>query len=431
MSIEILLNDYFYFSVMTAIPRILGIKNKLSNPKDYFKFFKHNLDEGSDPLKIHENVVQNLFDDFRSVDDVMTFTGFNSVINSLEVKLPKSYNSIKNDSDSVLVLYGDHKSILDSLEQKINRELQNPNTFSISGLNLKIGKYGQSLAHNGAAFFMRDQEAWFRTGLLQSAYLSLQSFVLDVFPKYLEQEIFEKNFDMLVFAQYDSSGAGRTKTGLKRDSNDWFIRKVYELSKKQNKKVYLGGVNVSYSKIIDAPFVVKPVEGFLSWPRKLLRYRAEQSFIFEKYPKFAQSHPESKLDVSVNYTEPFLVNDVASPKKFIRNEFKEALGNAEVIYPIQLICQELSEKTDMSVSDLIDGVKKNIDYFKNLDVQVNLSDNSIENVIHDTITLINSNPRFSFFDGRSKFYDINAGRIYNLNDKLTTWYSNTIEHLKK
>lgn len=419
------------------------------DPKAYFPYIDHELDAGRDSLHLRDYMIGGLFEESFPGEDRVRFAGPNKVFRGVDVVCPSVHHQITQNPRAVQLLIPRHRSLFDyGINQPVHHDVINDKIILAVGQNLMVHKFNESLRHFGGFVFLRDDAQLKRQGL-RKAFLEKGKYLNEVLPQYLEQQMFSAaddavRHDLLVYLEYEKSketgksAGGRTKTGHLRKLNWTLIRVCRELALANGVDLYVTPLSVSFSKVPDAPYVVHP--SGLRGRLKVFRYFAEQRFVFNWYPEYAEKHPEAKLDAVVRYGQPDLVTgrDIESHRDFIRyaDSITDRMGRLDSVYPVPLLCTALGDDRTLRLAELQDRTKRvyerlvaagaNVE--KVSDIYGNLR--SVKEMTEESVLHLNTTPNYYIKDYEShEIISYAAGRLTSNDQPLQHWYANTISHL--
>ncbi len=416
------------------------------SPEEYFPYITHNLDMGKDKYKLKEQIINRLFEVHRQDGEYHHFTGESSLFRDLIVKYKKEHTEITNDPKAVQVIVSRHKSLFDYIiHQPVHHDLINKDIIIVAGHNLFVHQFNDTLRFFGGFMFLRDDTLLKHKGL-PDVFLSKNNYLKHVFPEYLNDQVFcpaGRRHDMLVYLEYEKnretgkSNSGRTKTGRLRELNWSFLKLLYELAHQNKINLYLTPVNVSFSKIPDAPYVVHPTK--LEGSLKAIRYLTEQSFVFQRYAKFSDRHKKSKLDIVVNYGKPVCFSDVKLESfrdfRHFTEGFRKDIGKLEAIFPLVMIFKALDNDDAISEKKLKEKMdylfeefqEKGAEMFPVSDGRGNLRNK--DEMIETALTLLNTNPSMYIMNYDQWHIITYKKGVLHCNDPLLkNWYQNMLNH---
>ena len=428
---------------------------EFENAIDYFPYIGHELNqEKVIKGKMWRNVVGCLFDqeNITESDDSVLIRGTARVplFKKVIVHGAKEQRKIAHDSFAVGAVIPRHRGLYDyGIGMPVHSRLINPEVMLLAGSNLFVAVYDTWLRHYGAVMFLRQDTELKRKGF-PKAFLSIERYLEEVFPAYLNDQMFEGvgaqklKRDMIIYPGQEKHpvtkkrSGGRSKTGKLRDLSPLIFEKFRNLARDSTTKLYITPVNISFSKYPDATFIVHPTKhmGFVN----NLRYMHEQRFADTGYPRYALRHPEAKLEAIVNYGKPqhFRGEDFKSFRdifKFTRS-LKNKIGLLESIFPSTLIFRAMQGKTEKLFPELENDALALYDHYCRAGINVTQVSEQpgkmlpIEEMAHRMLITLNSNPPYRIYGSRTKeFVSAQAGRFYTLDKPLQDWYANSISHL--
>jgi hypothetical protein len=358
--------------------------------------------------------------------------------------------SIAKADDAVELVVPRHRSLFDyAVQQPVHNRLINPNVMFLAGHNLFIFTFGDFIRKYGAVMFLREDALIKKKGY-PKAFLTQKRYINEVFPAYIKQEMFNGcgnnkiKTDMIIYAEQEKDpvtrkrSGGRTKTGKLRHISYIFFGKLKALTKESTTKLYVTPVNISYSKVPDAPYIVHPSRS--KGIRKSLRYMLEQLFTYSYYPRYSHTHPEAKLEVVIHYGKPEILSqeNFSCMRDLLRytKRLKEKIGFLESIFPLSLLYHAMDNDSELSLAECEERMKKLFERYLSIGVDVEkVSDGKgkmmpAEEIVRKCVLTINSNPLFHVPHlKRNRFLSFSAGRVYSHDMKLQRWYGNTLHHL--
>ena len=428
---------------------------ELKNPADYFPYIGHELNRRK-LLKhpLWKNVIGSLFEEHHVVrrNDIIEIRGDAKVplFNEVIVRGVREQERVAQDSFSVSAVVPRHRSLYDyGIGMPVHSTFINREVMILAGSNLFVAGYDTMLRHYGAFMFLREDRVLRKKGYPQ-VFLSIERYMQEVFPAYLNYQMFEGvgkkklKRDMIVYPEQEKNpitkkrSGGRTKSGKLRELSPLIFEKFRELSRESRTKLYVSPVNVSFSKYPDAIFIVHPVKhgGIV----EDMRYVHEQNFVGSWYTKYARKHPESKLDVVLNYGKPdlFCGEDFKSFRDIMKytKELKRKIGLLESPFPTTLLYRALGKRTEMPLGRLEDEAKRLYHHYAELGINLEMvSDRPgvmtpVKALAESAILNLNSNAAYRIFGSKTdEFIRTESGRFISLDEKLQRWYANTVAHL--
>lgn len=429
---------------------------ELLNPQDYFPYIGHEIDhQKMYKTKIYNFIVGNLYDQKRihKIDDnniLVNGDEASSLFSQIKITGISPHISIAEDENAVEVLLSRHRSLFDYLvHQPVHNRLINPNVMILAGNNLFIYKFDNFLRIYGAFMFLREDTYMKRPGL-SKVFLSQKRYLDEVFPAYLKQQMIEGvgekklKMDMILYAEQEKNPVtkerqgGRTKTGKLRNLSPIFFNKFKSLVRESNIKFYITAVNISLSKVPEAPYIVHPTvsKGIF----KKARYLIEQYFTMVSYPRFARKNPEAKLEAIIQYGKPelFPADNLDTVKDVIRytHKVKEKIGLLESIFPLTFLYRAMDRDIELSLNELDERMRVLYQKYSSMKVGIEkISDTKgnmmqASEIIERSINTINTNPSYRVKEiKRNNFLSFKSGRIFSSDEKLQEWYANNLRHL--
>ncbi|MBN2534917.1 MAG: hypothetical protein JXB88_18695 [Spirochaetales bacterium] len=434
------------------------LKEELKKPEDYFPYIGHELDHNVVYRnKIYKNIVGNLLNKeniSQISDDSVYINGSNSRSLFKEIKITGLARQLPviQAKNAVGLYIPRHRSLFDYIVQMpIHYHFFTPNVMILAGNNLFVFNYDTFLRKCGAFMYLREDVFLKRKGL-KRVFLSKDRYMDEVFPAYVRQQMFEgtdqdkSRKDLIIYPENEKNpvtrkrAGGRTKSGKLRTLSPVFFDKLKNISRDYPVKLYVNAMNISFSKIPEAPYIVhaSKVKGL----KKKLHYLLENYFTMLSYPRYALSHQDAKLEVSIHYGKPELLDaasftsmrDLIGFTKSI--EFK--IGRLESIFPVTFLYRVLDNNQELSLADCEERMKTRFEYYSSIGVNIEKISDSKGNmlppgeIIEKSMKTINSNPSF-FVKGvrKNNFLKITSGRIVSYDRALQVWYANNIRHLDK
>ncbi|MBN1648751.1 MAG: hypothetical protein JW874_12025 [Spirochaetales bacterium] len=417
------------------------------DPQSYFPYISHTLDQGKDSLNLKRDLIGKLFEKTERSGDFHSFSGTSNLFSQVLVNYSNEHLEITKDPGAVQIIVARHKSLFDYIiHQPTHHDLINNRIIIVAGHNLFVHKFNDSLRYFGGFMFLRD-DAVLKHKNLPNAFLTKSNYLKHVFPEYLKDQVFcksDKRHDMLVYLEYEKdretgkSNSGRTKTGRLRELNWSFLKLLYELSQEQGIRLYLTPVNVSFSKIPDAPYVVHPTK--MTGSFKNIRYLAEQGFVFQRYAKYCQKEKKAKLEIVVNYGKPDCFSDakLGSFRDFRKftEDFRKKIGELEVIYPLGFLFKALGDENELNRNRLHNNMdrvyeqmqKRNMILTLLCDRNGNLKNK--EEIIESALEILNCNPNMFIMNyDPHHIVTYRNGDLHCHDNALKLWYNNVINHL--
>ena len=422
---------------------------QFEDPTAYFPYIDHELDRGRDLLHLRDYMIGDLFERSIQLEDRQRFYGPHGVFREADLVCPEVHHSITRDPNAVQLLIPRHRSLFDyAINQPIHHDVVNDKIILAVGQNLMVHKFNESLRHFGGFVFLRDDAILERRGM-RRAFLEKGKYLNEVLPQYLERQMFLPTeeairHDLLVYLEYEKnketgkSGGGRTKTGHLRKLNWTLIRVCREIAVQNGIDLYVTPLNVSFSKVPDAPYVVHP--SGLRGRLKVFRYFAEQRFVFNWYPEYAKKHAAAKLRAVVRYGEPDLVTDrdLQTHRDFIRyaDTITERMGRLDTVFPVAFLFTALGDDRTLRMDELTDRCKM---LYERLHLagahleKVSTPDGDLRPVgelVEQAVTHLNTTPNYYIKDYASHAIITHAAGRFTSNDQpLQRWYANSISHL--
>ncbi len=428
---------------------------ELKNPADYFPYITHELDQKKLVRStLWKNVAGDLFQEKNITDNgdeiILRGDETTTLFKEVIVRGVLAQQKVAHDSFSVCTVVPRHRSLYDyGIGMPVHSRLINTEVMILAGSNLFVAGYDTMLRHFGAFMFLREDSFLKRQGY-PKVYLSIKRYLKEVFPAYLNYQMFEGvgdkklKRDMIVYAEQEKHpitkkrSGGRTKTGKLRDLSPIIFDKLRELTNESSTKLYISPANVSFSKYPDATFSVHPVKhgGIVND----LRYVHEQNFVGSRYPHYARKPPEAQLEVVANYGKPelFSSEDCKSFRDVIKytKDLKQKIGALESIFPTALLFRALGDKTEMPLHELSNVCKRLYDHYMKLGIYVGKVSESpgnlmnVKEIVDRAVTSLNSNAAYLIYGlNTDLFVKYQSGRFISLDPKLQEWYANTICHL--
>ncbi|MBN1413349.1 MAG: hypothetical protein JW969_21080 [Spirochaetales bacterium] len=430
---------------------------ELKNAEDYFRYIGHEIDPERIPeTRYYQLIIGDLLADENienpGHDTIILKSKAKSEFRQITIKGLDAHKSIINDPDSVEAFIPRHRSLADyCIGQPIHFKFFSPNSIILAGQNLFVSKFNALLRSYGAFIFLRE-DAYLKRKGLPKVFLSQRSYIQEVFPAYIKEQMFDGcvvngkkvRHDLILYPEQEKDpvtkkrSGGRTKTGVLRELSHIFFDKLKALTKQSSTRLYITPVNISFSKTIEVPYIVHPIKS--KGLMKTLRYMLEQFFIFSEYPRYAHRHHEAKLDAVVHYGKPELLSseNFTSMTDLLRftKTLKHKIGMLESIFPIPFLFRIMDRESDIPFSTLEEKAKKLFNYYKSLDIDVeNISspDGSmtpLKELIDRAVIHLNSNP-FMFITGLkdNDFLRFKSGRLFSNDPKVQSWYANNLRHL--
>ena len=419
---------------------------ELTKPEEYFPYIQHTLDQGRDPLRLKENMIDRLFSQHYDAPHGRVYTGHSMVFSEVVCKIPAVHQSIAADPKAVQVLVPRHRSLFDyAINQPVHHDLINGKIMIVVGHNLLVHRFDSSLRNFGGFMFLRNDEFLQRPGLPR-VWLTKDRYLKEVFPAYLRDQMvsgFDPRHDLMVYLEYERdtrtgrSNAGRTKTGRLRKLNWSFLRVLHDLVADSDVRLFITPINVSFSKVPDTPFVVHPTK--LKGVFKKLSYLHEQRFVFHYFPSYAERHPEGKIRATVTYGAPEAINDLDFSTFREIKEYADGLrariGLLETVYPAAFLFAAMGNDTEVEIRVLDDRVKrlfallrsKGVDCAPISDVDGGML--PTEAIVDLAALNLNTNPNFLFLGPRTRRYiKTEHGRVVSSDPPLQAWYANSLAH---
>jgi hypothetical protein len=429
---------------------------ELEKAEEYFPYIGHEINQQFIPRsKAYRSIMGSILEEDHIVkisDDIWRLNGegTDSLFSEIIVKGIAPQLAIAKADDAVELVIPRHRSLFDyAVQQPVHNRLINPKVMFLAGHNLYILSIGDFLRKYGAVMFLREDTVIKKKGY-PKVYLTQKRYINEIFPAYMKQEMFngcstnEAKADMIIYAEQEKDPAtrkrsgGRTKTGKLRHISYIFFDKLKALTKESTTKLYVTPVNISYSKVPDAPYIVHPsrTKGI----RKSLRYILEQSFTYLNYPRYCHTHPEAKLEVVLHYGKPEILaqESFTSMRDLLRytNRLKEKIGLLESIFPISLLFRAMENDSELSLAACEQKMKRLYEGYASSGVDVEKVSCSkgvmmpAREIVEKCVLTINANPPFHTpYLKQNRFLSFSGGRIYSHDMKLQSWYGNTIHHL--
>ncbi len=430
---------------------------ELENAVDYFPYIRHELNqEKLLKAKMWRNVIGSLFDEANMTDagDQVTIRGDENVqlFRNVTINGVREQRKIAHAPFSVGAIVPRHRSLYDyGIGMPVHNRLINSEVMLLAGSNLFVAAYDTMLRHYGAMMFLRQDTVLKRKGYPR-AFLSIERYLQEVFPAYLNAQMFEGvgasklKRDIIVYPGHEKNpvtkkrSGGRSKTGRLRDLSPLIFETFRNLARDNTTRLYITPVNVSFSKYPDATFIAHPTKhrgfGFIEG----LRYMHEQIFVDTAYPRYAHAHPEAKLDVIVNYGKPehYRGENLRSFRDIFNytKALKEKIGRLESIFPSTLLFRAMGDHVERSFSDLENSAKRLYDHYGQSGINVTKISvgpgkmRPIREMAEEMTESLNSNPPYRIFGSQTKeFVACRAGRFTTRDKKLQDWYANSIRHL--
>jgi hypothetical protein len=429
---------------------------ELERPEDYFPYIGHDLDPSYiqkaryyilllGDLCAKENIS---YPDADTID-LNGLTGA-SVFGRVRAKGMEAQMALSKSNTCSELIVTRHRTLYDyCIGQPVHNRLINPNVIIIAGNNLFVSQFDWFLRKYGAFMFLREDVTLRKKGF-PDAFLSQKRYLDEVFPAYMKQQMFDgvgpekAKMDVICYAEQEKDpvtkkrSGGRTKNGKLRNLSHIFFDKLKGLSKESDTQLYVVPVNISFSKYPEVPYLVHPSRSKGLW--KGIRYILEQSFVFVGYPKYSHVHKEARLDVTVNYGKP----EILDPANFnsmrdllhYSSALREKIGLLETIYPLTLLFRSMDADPDVSFSELTERAKIHYERYAHLGLDTGkISDTRgnllpIEELAERGAITLNSNPNLYIrgVDERS-FLSMSKGMVRSHDPKLQWWYANSLRHL--
>lgn len=424
-------------------------QQELSDPKDYFPYIEHTLDQPNPKAYIFRTrIYTGIFSREQKTDEAWTFSGPSSLFREMVIHNYQPHQAIAADPKAVEVVLPRHRSLYDYvINQPVHHDFINPRIIIVAGHNLFVNKFQHVLRHFGGFMFLRENTLLRRKGL-QNAYLSKDTYLKSVFPAYMEDQVFctdKPKHDLLAYLEYEKdqqgrASSGRTKKGSLRPLNWSFIRVLHDLARNRGVDLYMAPCNIGFSKYPDAPYIVHPTS--LKGNMQRLRYLLEQDFIFRRYTFFAKKHKEAKLDVTVNYGEPVRMADVSLQSFRDYKEFGDLLrrkiSRLEPIFPLEFVYRALDDKTSMHMDALTESFKRLLEMYLERGIDVSrITDPSGDllppgELVESAVKTVNTNPNYGIlnYDYRSLLCCTSRNIVSN-DIKLQQWYIENIRHIEE
>jgi hypothetical protein len=430
---------------------------ELKNAVDYFPYIGHELGKfrgkkGKEgPL--WQSVIGDLFADkhITDIDDEVHLLGDDGapLFKEVIVKSIKAHRNIAADNTAVELIVPRHRSLYDYLiGMPVHSRLINRDVMLLAGNNLFVARYDVVLRKYGAVMFLREDAILKRKGR-PKVYLTIKRYLQEVFPAYLQREMFQGGKDkykkdIIIYAGQERNpvtkkrAGGRTKTGHLRQLSPIFFSKFKYLTKKSPTRLYVTPVNLSFSKYPDAPYLVHP--SLKKGISKGIRYLRQQNLVTKSYPGWAMRHPEAKLDVIVNYGKPelFQGENFKSGKDILEytESVKNKIGRLETIFPCTLIFRSMDEDADISIAELEQRARRLYDRYEKLGISLDRVSAKAGTMLPAkelaelAVATLNSNPPLYIREQNTReFLKVKSGRLYSTDASLQRWYANNIRHL--
>ena len=429
---------------------------ELKKLEDYFPYIGHEIDhQKMFKTKIYQAIVGNLYDKqwIHKINDNDIFVNgdkANSLFSQIKITGISPHISLAKDENAVEVLMSRHRSLFDYLvHQPVHNRLINPNVMILAGDNLFISKFDNFLRIYGAFMFLRG-DAYLKRPGIPKVFLSQKRYIDEVFPVYLKQQMIEGvgskkvKMDMILYAEQEKNpltgqrGGGRTKTGKLRNLSPIFFNKFKSLVRESKVKLYITAVNISLSKVPEAPYIVHPTtsKGIF----KKARYIIEQYFTMVSYPRFTRKVPEAKLEAVIQYGKPELFpgDNLDTVRDVIRytHTIKERIGRLESVFPLTFLYRAMDKDLELSIHECDQRMKELHNKYSSMGVGLEkISDTNgnmmqVEEIIERSINIVNTNPSYMVKEiKRDNFLKCKAGRIFSNDEKLQAWYANNLRHL--
>ncbi|MBN1697575.1 MAG: 1-acyl-sn-glycerol-3-phosphate acyltransferase [Spirochaetales bacterium] len=429
---------------------------ELEKTEDYFPYIGHEIDQNFIPTtKPYIYLTGTIFEEehiSRVSEDILKLNGegVDSLYSELVMKGIAPHIKLAQTNDAVELIVPRHRSLFDyAIQQPMHNKLINPNVMFLAGNNLFISGFGDFIRKYGAVMFLREDAVIKKKGY-SKVFLTKKRYINEVFPAYMKQEMFNGSDgnsikkDMIIYAEQEKNPAtrtrsgGRTKTGKLRNISYIFFDKLKALTKISSTKLYVTPVNISYSKVPDAPYIVHPAKN--GKIQKVIRYIREQHFTYFNYPRFSHTHHDAKLDIVVHYGKPEILNQdsFSSMRDLLRyaKQLKEKIGLLESIFPLTLLYRAMDEDDELSLAECEKRMQILYDRYTSISVDVEKVSQrqgemmSVEEIIEKSMRGININPPFHIPGVKgNRFLTCRTGRIHSHDMNLQTWYGNTIRHL--
>ncbi|MBN2442468.1 MAG: hypothetical protein JXJ04_14025 [Spirochaetales bacterium] len=432
------------------------LHRELKYPEEYFPYIGHDINH-DDVFnnKVYKKVIGNLLDDkniTRISDDSAFIDGSidRLLFKGIKVNGIKSHIPIAKDKNAVELYVPRHRSLYDYIiHMPVHVHFISPDIIFLAGNNLFISTFDSLLRNAGGFMYLREDTFLKRKGL-KKVFLSKDRYIDEVFSAYIRREMFEgvnENHDRMNLVIYPENEkdpvskirkGGRTKSGRLRTLSPLFFDKLKAIAKDYQVKLYVTAMNISFSKIPEAPYVVHPSNDAGIGGK--VRYFKEQYFSMISYPHYAITHDDAKIEACINYGTPELLNpeDFKSVRDLLRfsKSLKDKIGLLESIFPVTFLYRVLDEDSELSLSVCKERMKILFDYYSSIGVDLEKISDSKGNVlpameiIEKSIKTINTNPSFSVKNIKiSKFLEISSDRIISHDPALQAWYANNLRHL--
>ncbi|MFP4385403.1 MAG: hypothetical protein ACLFST_07530 [Spirochaetia bacterium] len=425
----------------------MNTKTILQPAAEYFPYIEHHLDTGKDALKLRHYIINGLFERTETDKDEMLLKGDAFAFSEVNFSGFRQHQEISANPNAVEVLVPRHRSLYDyAIHQPIHHDFINRHIIIAVGQNLFVSKFDETLKYFGGFKFLREDTLLQRKGYADT-FLSTSDYMKTVFPAYLKEEMFsaeKPKHDLLVYIEYErdrNTGkniSGRTKTGRLRNVNWSMLNLLHRLGVETGVDVYITPINISFSKVPDAPFIVYP-NNFRGLIKKVTYY-TEQRFIFHQYPRFAYKHPEAKMEATVKYGEGMKLQDYNLQKMRDYKEFSSRLidriGRMETVFPLPLLMAAFKGENSLLERDLYDRMQTLCDNLSRRNVPLDkVTDDSgrllpRDLLIDKTLLTLNSNPPMlirNFNPRHIAEYENNRITVHY--PELKDWYQANILHL--
>jgi hypothetical protein len=437
----------------------------LENPKDYFPYIQHTLDKDfiqevrsfSFLPKARRMKIMDMFygispDNFvkdNTVPDKRTFPSESAMFNSIAMTGFTAAREIAKDPNSVAVICPRHRSLDDFiLGQPSHFFHVNEDLMIAGGDNLYVLNFDKFLKNFGGFMFLRPHKKGkiFNKFSREPVMLSQREYLVHVLEEYLKQEMITGpvNHDLIVFPEFKMKEyviggkkinvpvSGRTKDGRVQQVSNLFPKKLASASKDSGIKVYFIGANYSLSKYPDALFLEG--DSLASKLRQPFKYLFELNYVFNRYPHFAEKNDDAKVNATVTYAEPILLEGRG---KGIDEKIREDMIRSEAVYPTTLVYRAMDGEDEISFTDLDFRVSALVEQYQEKGIDVsNVTDKNGKPFSGEHLALqahgdINSNPRLFLHTSKAstRIMDLTKDSVVSNNPRIASWYGNNLKDI--
>ncbi len=425
----------------------MNTQMSLQQSESYFPYIEHHLDTGKDALKLRHFIINDLFSKVTTDGKTIILTGKNYAFSKVTLTGYREHQEIAQNPNAVEILVPRHRSLYDyAIHQPVHHDFINKYIIIAVGQNLFVSKFDETLKYFGGFKFLR-QDSLLKIKGMDDTFLSSSDYIKNVFPAYLKEELFSSDkpkHDLLVYIEYERDQltgkniSGRTKTGRIRQLNWSMLNLIDRLGKENDVDVYITPINISFSKVPDAPFIVYP-NNFRGLIKKM-SYYTEQRFIFHQYPKYAYRHPEARMEVAINYGKGIPLKNLSLTRmrdyKDFSNVLLQRIGSMETVFPLSLLMTSFKGDNNLKRDELYERMKKLTESLNTGGIPMDRLTDAAGSLlpkdllIDQPVISLNSNPPMFIqnFNPRH-IIDIDNNYVRVNYPELKEWYASNILHL--